>query len=88
MSLHKKETYQKQYRNITFYNLKLLNKNIGVVSQTLILGAHEAIPCASEFSFFLTLAAHDHCSWAFSDFEISDYGLFPICIYFFYPPPF
>ena len=50
-----------------------MNKNINIVSKTLILGAHEAVPCALEFSVLGTLGAHDHCSCAFSDFEISDF---------------
>ena len=42
----------------------MLNKNINIVSKTLIHGAHEAIPSAAEFSVFGTLGAHDHCSCA------------------------
>ena len=55
-----------------------MNKNINIVSKTLILGAHEAVPSAPEFSVLRTLGAHDHCSCAFSDFDISDLELFPL----------
>ena len=67
----------KRGANIIFFNLKYLNVNVNIVSKILIIGAHEAIPCAPEFSVFGTLGAHDHCSCAFSDFKISDFGLFP-----------
>ena len=46
------------------------------VSKTLIDGAHEVITCAPKFSVFGTFGAHDQCSCAFIDFEISDFGLF------------
>ena len=72
-----KKTLKTKNRNGKLYNLKIVNKNINIFSKTLIHGAHEAIPYAPEFIVFATLGAHDHCSCAFSDFKISDFGLFP-----------
>ena len=42
------ETYQKTNENSKFPNLKLLNNNVNLVSKTLILGAHDNVPCAPE----------------------------------------
>ena len=42
------ETYQKTNGNSKFSYLKLLNNNINIVSKTLILGAHDNVPCAPE----------------------------------------
>ena len=46
--LTRTETYQKQNGNCKFSNLKLLNNNINIVSKTLILSAHDNVPCAPE----------------------------------------
>ena len=40
--------YQKQQGNGKFSNLRFWNKNVNIVSKTLIICAHEAIPCAPE----------------------------------------
>ena len=42
------ETYQKTNGNSKFSYIKLLNNNINIVSKTLILGAHDNVPCAPE----------------------------------------
>ena len=42
------ETYQKTNTNSKFSNLKFLNNYINIVSKTLILGAHDNVPCAPE----------------------------------------
>ena len=42
------ETYQKQTGNGKFPNQNFLNNNFNVVSKTLILGAHDNVPCAPE----------------------------------------
>ena len=49
-------------------NLKYLNKNVNIVSKTLIYGAHEAIPYAPELSVFGTVGAHEAWSCAFRFF--------------------
>ena len=58
------------WRNGKLSNLKKQNNT---VSKTLIYNAHEAIPCAPEFSVFGRVGAHEVWSCAFSVFEISDF---------------